>query len=243
MTKLPPQHIAIIMDGNGRWAEKKDKPRIFGHRRGADTLKKVALASLDLGVKYLTVYAFSTENWNRPQDEVNGLMALLKIYISKEISVFNEKNIRLKFIGNRETLKPDIRKVIQRAEEKTKKNDAFTLIVAFNYGAREEIVRAHKAICRDGLTEVDEKVFASYLDTAEVPDPDVLIRTSGEKRISNFLLWQLSYAEFFFTDTLWPDFSAEEMRQIVDEYMSRERRYGLTKTQIANSMEKNATHK
>ena len=232
MSRRTPQHIAIIMDGNGRWAEQRNQPRLFGHRQGAETLKKVCLSSLDLGVRYLTVYAFSTENWKRPRDEVNGLMGLLKLYVTKELKTFNKHGIRLRFIGNSEALSEDIKKIIHDAEKNTKNNDAFTLIVAFNYGARDEMLRAHKALYRDGIEAPDEAIFSSYLDTKDFPDPDLMIRTSGEKRISNFLLWQLSYAEFFFTNTLWPDFSAEEMASIIDIYMSRERRYGLTQSQV-----------
>ncbi len=243
MSKKSPQHIAIIMDGNGRWAEKRNQPRLFGHRQGAETLKNVCLSSLDLGVRYLTVYAFSTENWGRPEAEVRALMELLKLYVTKELKTFNKHGIRLKFIGNSETLSADIKKIINDVEEKTKKNTAFTLIVAFNYGARDEILRAHKALFRDGIEDPDEETFSTYLDTKDFPDPDLVIRTSGEKRISNFLLWQLSYAEFFFIDTLWPDFSSEEMASIVDMYMSRDRRYGLTQSQVLSGAKNDAINK
>ena len=220
------------MDGNGRWAKEKGKPRIFGHQHGAEALKKTVFAAHDLGVKFLTVYAFSTENWSRPQDEVSAIIKLLKVYTAKALKEFKKKNVRLRFIGRRDSLSDDLQSLIGHAEESTKGNDAFTLTVAFNYGAREEIVRAHNRIVQEGVKIQDEDAFSRYLDTKDLPDPDILIRTSGEKRISNFLLWQLSYAELFFIDTYWPDFSKSELKGIIEEYMGRERRFGLTSSQI-----------
>lgn len=236
-----PQHVAIIMDGNGRWAQKQGKPRMIGHQQGAETLRAMIEESMRLGVSYLTVYAFSTENWKRPQDEVSGLMSLLKIYLEREIKTLQKEGIKVRFIGNRSTLSKDVLNIIQTAEEKTADNTQFNLIVAFNYGGRDEIVRAARALGEACFShnlkpeEISENLFTSFLDTKDIPDPDVLIRTSGESRISNFLLWQCSYTEFFFPETLWPDFSKEEYGAILKEFSCRERRCGKTSEQLRNN--------
>jgi len=233
-----PKHVALILDGNGRWAKKRGKPRLFGHQKGAETLRSIIGESIRLGVSYLTVYAFSTENWKRPKEEVSGLMSLMKFYLSKELKTFEKEGIKVRFIGNRSNLAPDILDILLKAEQSTQNNKRFTLIVAFNYGAREEITRAVQKIaaaCCENKLKIDtlsEEVVEKFLDTKDIPDPEVLIRTSGEKRISNFLLWQASYSELFFTDTLWPDFSKEEYKSILQDFSQRERRCGKTSEQI-----------
>lgn len=236
-----PQHVAIIMDGNGRWAQTQGKPRLRGHQAGAETLRSIIEESIEIGIAYLTVYAFSTENWNRPVEEVNGLMSLLKLYLEKELRTLQEEGIKVRFIGNRVNLSLDLLKIIQVAEQKTEKNTRFTLIVAFNYGSRNEILRATQQIARlskeklINLEDLSEETFSSFLDTRDFPDPEILIRTSGESRISNFLLWQCSYAELFFTQTLWPDFSKEEYRRILSDFAHRERRCGKISEQLKKS--------
>ena len=233
-----PQHVAIIMDGNGRWAQQRGKPRMIGHQQGAETLRAIIEESIRLGIAYLTVYAFSTENWSRPQDEVSGLMSLLKLYLDRELKTLQKEGVKVRFIGNRSTISKDILSIFRAAEERTAQNSRFTLSVAFNYGGRDEIVRAArtigKACANQDLNpeEISEQLFATCLDTKDIPDPDVLIRTSGETRISNFLLWQCSYAEFFFPETLWPDFSKEEYGFILKEFSHRERRHGKTSQQL-----------
>ena len=233
-----PKHVALILDGNGRWAKKRGQPRLFGHQQGAETLRSIIGESIRLGVSYLTVYAFSTENWKRPKEEVSGLMSLMKLYLSKELKTFEKEGIKVRFIGNRSNLTPDILDILLKAEQSTQNNKKFTLVVAFNYGAREEITRAVQKIaaaCCEGKLKVDtlsEEVVEGFLDTKDIPDPEVLIRTSGERRISNFLLWQASYSELFFTDTLWPDFSKEEYKSILHDFSQRERRCGKTSEQI-----------
>lgn len=227
-----PQHIAIVMDGNGRWAARQGKPRLFGHKQGAETLKKTVQSCMEMGIRYLTVYAFSTENWRRPQDEVQGILSLLKMYARQSLNRLAKDGICVKFIGNRDTLPKDVLEIILKLESHTKEHDRFTLIVAFNYGSREEIVRAIQKIQTNNQIVITEDNFGDYLDTKGIPDPDIFIRTSGEQRVSNFLLWQLSYAEFFFTDTLWPDFSKTHLEDIILSYQGRERRYGMTPAQI-----------
>lgn len=226
------QHIAFIMDGNRRWAKAHGLPIIAGHEKGAKTLTEVAKAAKDLGIKYITVYAFSTENWKREKSEVEGLMNLLRKYLKESFKELEENNARIMFIGERDMLASDIVADMEKIEERTAKNDGITLCVALSYGGRQEIVAATKKIAElaqnGGLNikDIDEKKFSDMLYTKDLPDPDLLIRTSGEERISNFLLWQLSYSEFYFSDTLWPDFSKEELAKIIDEYKNRERRYG-----------------
>ena len=228
----PPLHTAIIMDGNGRWAEARGLPRAAGHKRGAEAVKVAVESAVELGVEYLTLYGFSSENWRRPQQEINDLMGLLRFYLQSEIKFLRQNGVRLRVIGDRERLAPDIVELIEDAEKRTASNSKLTLIIALSYGGRMEIVVAARRLARrvaEGVLrpeEIDEQTFAENLFTAGVPDPDLLIRTSGEKRISNFLLWQLAYAEFVFVNTLWPDFSKQDFEDAIREYHSRERRYG-----------------
>lgn len=226
------QHMAIIMDGNGRWAKAKGLPRSAGHKQGAETLQKIAQAAADLGIRYLTVYAFSTENWNRPKDEVDYLMGLLRQYLKSELKEIQERGAQIRFIGERAMLADDIIKQIEKIEKDTADNDKFTLCIALSYGSRQELVAATKKIATSvaeghlSVNDINEKLINDSLYTKDIPDPDIVIRTSGEQRISNYLLWQIAYSELFFTDTLWPDFSAEELKDIINQYQQRERRYG-----------------
>jgi undecaprenyl diphosphate synthase len=227
-----PRHVAIIMDGNGRWAKARGLPRIAGHRRGADAVRATVRACRELGIPYLTLYAFSSENWKRPPTEVDDLMGLLRLYLQREISEMNKNNVRLRFIGERRGLAPDIIDLIERGEARTTGNDGLTLIIAVNYGGRAEIVMAARALARRAAAgklvpdDINEDLFEAYLDTAGIPDPDLIIRTSGEKRLSNFLLWQTAYAELVFIDDLWPDFSKHQLMTAIHEFNARERRYG-----------------
>ena len=228
----PPLHTAIIMDGNGRWAEARGLPRTAGHKRGAEAVKTAVESAVELGVEYLTLYGFSSENWQRPQEEINDLMGLLRYYLQSEIKYLQKNGVRLRVIGDRERLALDIVKLIEDGERQTAGNKKLTLIIALSYGGRMEIVVAARRLARRvaegtlGPDEIDEGAFESNLFTAGIPDPDLLIRTSGEKRISNFLLWQLAYAEFVFVNTLWPDFSKQDFEDAIREYHGRERRYG-----------------
>ena len=230
--KPMPQHIAIIMDGNGRWAKSKGLMRAAGHRVGVQALKNTIIALDELGVGYLTVYAFSTENWRRPQEEVNTLMELIAEFIDKEIDYLDEKGVRVNPIGDISALTSKALQSISYAKEKTKNNSHIIFNVALNYGGRQEILRATKAICEAvqshelQIDDITEELFSKYLYTAGQPDPDLVIRSSGELRISNFLLWQVAYSEFWITDTLWPDFKKEDLWQAVWEYQNRDRRYG-----------------
>lgn len=227
-----PQHIAIIMDGNGRWAKKRFMPRKYGHAQGAKTVEKIIADANDLGVKYLTVYAFSTENWIRPQDEVDALMKLLHEYMKDCVKKSKKNNMRVKVIGDVSKLDQDLQESIKVLERESKQNTGIQFNVALNYGGRDEIVRASRKIAKDIKEgklcedEITDQVFASYLDTNDIPNPDLLIRTSKEYRLSNFLLWQLAYTEFYFTDVLWPDFSREELVKAIKYFNKRERRYG-----------------
>lgn len=226
------EHIAIIMDGNGRWAIRRGLPRTAGHKKGAEVVLDIAKAAKNMGVKYLTIYAFSTENWRRPKEEVDTLMDLLRTYLSHDFEELNKENIRILFIGERYMLAPDIVSKMESLEDLTQNNTAATLVIALSYGSRAEIVHAVRQIGQkiksgDMLPEnIDEKTISDMLYTKDVPDPDILIRTSGEQRLSNYLLWQLAYTELFFTDTPWPDFTPKELKQIVETYQTRERRYG-----------------
>jgi undecaprenyl diphosphate synthase len=230
----PPLHTAIIMDGNGRWAEARGLSRTLGHKRGAEAVKVAVESAVELGVEYLTLYGFSSENWQRPEEEIKDLMGLLRFYLQSEIKFFRQNGVRLRVIGDRERLAPDIVELIEGAEERTASNKKLTLIIALSYGGRMEIAVAARRLARrvaKGVLrpeEIDEQTFAECLFTASIPDPDLLIRTSGEKRISNFLLWQLAYAEFVFVNTLWPDFSKQDFEDAIREYHGRERRYGTT---------------
>jgi undecaprenyl diphosphate synthase len=229
-----PRHIAIIMDGNGRWAKARGLPRIAGHRRGAEAARGAVIAAAELGVPYLTLFGFSSENWKRPLSEIQDLMGLLRYYLRGEVAELHRNGVRLKVIGDLGTLDPDIISLIEHAEAMTRENTRIILTIALSYGARAEIIAAVRAIARQvasgGLaaTAIDEECFARHLFTAELPDPDLLIRTSGELRISNFLLWQSAYSELVFTKTLWPDFSKRDLQQAIDEYCGRERRYGAS---------------
>jgi undecaprenyl diphosphate synthase len=227
-----PNHVAIIMDGNGRWAKARGLPRVAGHRRGADAVRRVVRGAGELGIPILTLFAFSTENWTRPADEVSDLMGLLRHYLRSELEELRKNGARLRVIGNREGLAPDIVRDIAEAEQVTRGNNRIDVNICVNYGARDELVRAARNLAQrvaaGELTagDIDESSFERELLTAGVPDPDLLIRTSGEQRISNFLLWQCAYAELVFVDTLWPDFGKEHLEQAVAEFRRRERRYG-----------------
>lgn len=228
-------HIAIIMDGNGRWAKKRGLPRSMGHKKGAEAVKEITKAAANLGVKYLTLYAFSTENWNRDSEEVESLMDLLRQYLKSDLKEVQENGVRIRFIGERLMLASDIVESMNRLEAETAQNDKMTLCLAISYGSRQEIVNAARKIAelakRGDIQpeDVDVKMFSGMLYTQDIPDPDLLIRTSGEQRLSNYLLWQLAYAEFFFSDVLWPDFDERTLTDIIADFKSRERRYGKVK--------------
>jgi len=231
-TPPPPLHVAIIMDGNGRWAHRRGLPRTAGHRRGAEAVKTVVKAAVEAGVSYLTLFGFSSENWKRPTTEVNDLMGLLRVYLRGELASMIENRIRLRVIGDRTRLAPDIVRLIDEAEERSRGNERMTLVIALSYGGRDEIIVAARSLAeavRDGrlqASDIDEVAFAAHLFTDGIPDPDLLIRTSGEQRISNFLLWQMAYTEFLFVDTLWPDFARDDFLEAIKEFHGRERRYG-----------------
>ena len=226
------EHLAIIMDGNGRWAARRGLPRSMGHRKGAEVVKEITRAAGELGIKYLTLYAFSTENWNRSEDEVKTLMGLLRDYLQSDLKEVQQNNVRIRFIGEREMLDADIVRKMAEIEADTLRNTGMTLCIALSYGSRQEIVNAVKktaALVKEGdisLNDVDVKLFSDMLYTKDMPDPDLVIRTSGEQRISNYLLWQIAYAEFFFTDVLWPDFKQKLLEDIIKNFNMRERRYG-----------------
>jgi undecaprenyl diphosphate synthase len=230
-----PRHVAIIMDGNGRWAQMRGKPRLIGHQAGARRVRAVVEACPALGVKYLTIFAFSTENWKRTQTEVAGLMGLFRRYISKEMQNFMREGVRVRFIGDRIRLDAKLRELMDEVEALTAQNTNVNLTIALNYGGRDEVARATKRLAREvaegriNPETVDETTLARFLDTFVLPDPDLVIRTSGEARISNFLLWQSAYAEYEFIDTLWPDFTPEVFADIVGRYGGRERRYGAVR--------------
>jgi len=234
LTGRRPTHVAIIMDGNGRWAKARGLPRTAGHRKGADAVRNAVKAARELGVGYLTLFGFSSENWNRPADEVSDLMGLLRFYLRNEIEELHRVGVRLRVIGERSRLAPDIITLIEESEARTAANTALNLTVALSYGGRPEIVRAARLLAADAMAgridpqAIDEAQFARRLFTAEIPDPDLLIRTSGEKRISNFLLWQIAYAELVFLEVLWPDFGRAHLEEAIREFQRRERRYGLT---------------
>ena len=235
-----PQHIAIILDGNGRWAKSKGMPRNYGHAQGAKNVEKICEEAWRMGIKYLTVYAFSTENWSRPQNEVDALMNLLRNYMKTCLKTAEKNRMRVRVIGDKTGLDEDIRTRIKELEEASKNNDGLNFQIAINYGSRDEMIRAMRKMtkdCADGRfapEEITEELFEGYLDTHGIPDPDLLIRTSGELRLSNYLLWQLAYAEFYFTDVPWPDFSKEELEKAIEQYNSRDRRYGGIKEDEEN---------
>lgn len=230
-----PRHVAIILDGNGRWAKAKGMPRNYGHAQGSKNVERICEEAWRMGIKYLTVYAFSTENWNRPKDEVDALMKLLRNYMKTCLKTAAKNDMKIRVIGDITRLDEDIRSRIEELEEATKDNGGLNFQIAINYGSRDEITRAVRRIaadCRDGrlvAEEIDEQVIDRYLDTHDIPDPDLLIRTSGEQRLSNYLLWQLAYTEFYFTDVPWPDFTKEELLKAVEQYNARDRRYGGVK--------------
>lgn len=222
-----PKHIAIIMDGNGRWAKKRGLPRLYGHHAGMKSVREVVRAASDTGVGVLTLYAFSTENWNRPKSEIKGLFHLLKLFIKKELGHLHKNNVKVNIIGRLSELPIDIVKLVKEATEKTSKNTGMILNIALNYGGRQEIVDAVNKIITEGTyKKVDEKIFEKYLYTIGLPSPDLIIRTSGENRISNFLLWQSAYSEFYTTETLWPDFKKKNLTEAISEYQKRNRRFG-----------------
>ena len=227
-----PQHIAIILDGNGRWAKAKGMPRNYGHTAGAKNVETVCQAAHDLGVKYVTMYAFSTENWNRPEGEVEALMKLLESDLKNCIKTADKNNMRVRVIGDTTRLSERFQERIRELEAASAKNDGLNLQIAINYGSRDEMTRAMRRMSEDVVAgkrkpeEITESVFEEYLDTAGIPDPDLLIRTSGELRLSNFLLWQLAYSEFYFTDVPWPDFHKEELERAIEAYNKRDRRFG-----------------
>ncbi|PZO55476.1 MAG: isoprenyl transferase [Alphaproteobacteria bacterium] len=229
-----PRHVAIIMDGNGRWAKQRSRPRTFGHSEGVEALRRTVEAAGDLGVEYLTVFGFSTENWRRPAEEVNALFDLLRLYVARDLDKLAREGVRVRIIGEREGLQGDIAEIIANAEAKTRHNDKLNLIIAFNYGGQDEIARAARRIATDVAAgklkaeDIDPDRFATYLDTAGIPAPDMLIRTSGELRLSNFMLWQAAYAELIFVDVLWPDFGKPSLEAAIEAYQRRERRYGGT---------------
>lgn len=221
-----PNHVAIIMDGNGTWAKKRGMPRNYGHKRGAKTLLDLVYYANSINIKYLTVFAFSTENWKRPKEEVDYLMKLPIDFINDNEDKLNESDIKVSMIGSKEGIPEELKLKMDEAQSKTKNNNGLHFIIAFNYGSRDEIVRSINKIISDGHQTVNEEIIDKYLDTANIPDVDLLIRTSGQIRISNFLLWQLAYSELHFTDVLWPDFNEKEFNKVLLEYQKRERRFG-----------------
>ena len=231
-----PKHIAIIMDGNGRWAKSKGKLRVFGHKNGVTAVRETVEAAAEIGIQFLTLYAFSTENWDRPESEVNALMTLLVTAINKETKTLMENNIKLSTIGDTNSLPSKAKKELLEAINKTKDNTRMTLILALSYSGRWDILNATKNLIADGIDPnvINEQVFQQYLTTKSVPEPELLIRTSGEYRISNFLLWQIAYSELYFTDTLWPDFRRIDLEKAILDYQNRERRFGKTTEQIQN---------
>jgi undecaprenyl diphosphate synthase len=244
--KRLPKHIAIIMDGNGRWAKKKGNPRVFGHRNGVTAVRDTVEGAAELGIEYLTLYAFSTENWNRPRTEIDALMTLLVTTINKETKTLRDNNIRLRAIGDIDSMPKSVARHLKGAIEKTEKNTGLNLILALSYSSRWEILNAVKTIASDLMNnklegnEIDQKTFESYLTTHEFPDPELLIRTSGEYRLSNFLLWQAAYTELYFTSTLWPDFRRNDLYKAIADYQSRERRFGKISEQMADNINVNS---
>ena len=227
-----PQHVAIILDGNGRWAKSKGMPRNYGHAQGSKNVERICEEAWRMGIKYLTVYAFSTENWSRPESEVNALMTLLRNYMKTCLKTAAKNDMKIRVIGDITPLDDDIKNRIRELEEATVNNGGLNFTIALNYGSRDEMTRAAKKLAKDCVAgkvdpeQIDESVFASYLDTSDIPDPDLLIRTSGEQRLSNYLLWQLAYSEFYFTDVPWPAFTKEELKKAIEEFNHRHRRFG-----------------
>ncbi|KIP99326.1 UDP pyrophosphate synthase [Agrobacterium tumefaciens] len=234
-----PEHVAIIMDGNGRWAKQRGLPRIMGHRRGVEAVRETVRAAGECGLKYLTLFAFSSENWRRPESEVSDLLGLLKAFIRRDLADLHKENVRVRIIGDRQSLKDDIRSLLIEAEQMTAANTALTLVIAFNYGSRDEIARAAASLAADvaagvmSPSDIDADAISARLDTAGMPDPDLIIRTSGEERLSNFMLWQAAYAEFLFIPDYWPDFDRKTFVSAIDQYMTRDRRFGGLSSQVA----------
>lgn len=230
-----PKHIAIIMDGNGRWAKARHKPRLFGHQEGVKTVRRIVEDASNMGVKCLTLYSFSTENWSRPKAEIAALFGLLRRYVEDDLETLNTRGVRVRILGSRNGLSKDMLALLDNVEAVTRANTNFSLNIAFNYGGRDEIIRAVRAFACDlqtgkkSIEDLDENEFEAYLDTHDLPAPDLVIRTSGEQRISNFLLWQAAYAEFVFSDVLWPDYSAQDLQNAIDIYRRRDRRFGNLK--------------
>ncbi len=231
-----PRHVAIIMDGNGRWAKARGLARLMGHQKGVEAVRRTVRAAMDLGIEYLTIYSFSSENWSRPVEEVNDLLGLMKRYIRRDLAELHQNGVRILIIGERQTVDPELMALIDEAQVLTAQNTALNLVIAFNYGARDEITRAARRLAEQACAgeidpaDITPQLFESRLDTSGIPDPDLLIRTSGEVRLSNFLLWQSAYTEFVFADVNWPDFSAEHLAQAINDYRSRDRRYGGRKS-------------
>lgn len=233
-----PAHVAVIMDGNGRWAKARGLPRTAGHKKGVDAVRRVVEAAREIGIQYLTIFSFSSENWRRPMEEVSELMQLLRFYLRSEVKELHKAGIRLRVIGERTRLSDDIRRLIEDAEQRTGGNCKMTLVVALSYGGRQEIVQAARQLATEAVAgriqvaEIDEAAFSGRMFTSDIPDPDMIIRTSGEMRISNFLLWQAAYAELVFTDTLWPDFNKGDLEAAIEEFHRRERRFGATSASV-----------
>jgi undecaprenyl diphosphate synthase len=225
---IVPDHIAIIMDGNGRWAKKRGLPRLAGHQAGTENLRRIIRSCVELGVKYLSIYAFSTENWGRPKEEVEGLLKILESVIEKELKELHGEGVRLRHIGRLDKLPGELRNKVERAIEMTKDNDKLTIVLAFNYGGRDEIVYAVEQLVRQGVKaeDVNEALISHNLFTAGIPDPDLIIRTSGEMRLSNFLIWQAAYSEYYVTPTFWPDFDKAELQKAIEAFCQRSRRFG-----------------
>lgn len=234
-----PEHVAIIMDGNGRWAKQRGLPRVMGHRRGVEAVRETVRAAGECGISYLTLFAFSSENWRRPEAEVSDLMGLLKAFIRRDLAELHRENVRVRIIGDRQGLKTDIRSLLEEAEQMTADNTKLTLVIAFNYGSRDEIARATASIARDvaegrlDAASITPEMISARLDTSGMPDPDIIIRTSGEERLSNFLLWQAAYSEFLFVPEYWPDFDRQRFFSAIEQYATRDRRFGALTEQVA----------
>ena len=232
MPAVKPEHIAIIMDGNGRWAKARGLPRAAGHRAGVEALRQAVRNAADLGIKWMTVYAFSSENWSRPKSEVTDLMGLLKLFIRRDLAELHQNGVRVRIIGERAGLQKDIRSLLEEAEHLTVDNQSLTLVIAFNYGARDEIARAARKVAEQVAAgqmkaeDITPEAFGAFLDTMDIPDPDLIIRTGGEERLSNFLLWQAAYAELIFLPCFWPDFGMAQMTEAISSFAGRERRFG-----------------
>ncbi len=227
-----PRHIAIVMDGNGRWAKAKHRPRLFGHHQGVEAVREIIKMCNRIGVEYLTLFAFSSENWNRPQEEVNGLMKLFMLALKREAKSLVKNGVRLEFIGDRSAFSGTLQKKIAQVEALTASGEGLHLVIAANYGGRWDILQATQKILQQNPTTINEETFNHFIATSQLPDPDLFIRTGGERRISNFLLWQLAYTELYFTDMLWPDFNKDALQLAIDDFSSRQRRFGMTGEQI-----------